>query len=160
MYIPFDQMADSSRIWIYQAERKLSEEEAKFIERAAQTFLQGWQAHGQDLKSSFKIEHDQFLILTVDESLHQASGCSIDASVHLIKKIEEALNVSFSNNGFVAFLVDAEIQLKPFNKIKSSIQQKEINPDSIMFDNTIQFLGDFKSKWQVSSKDSWVSRYF
>lgn len=160
MYVPFDQLPDTSRIWIYQAERKLTDDEANFVSYASANFLKNWQAHGQDLKSSFLLEYNQFLIISVDEERQQASGCSIDASVHLIQKIEQELQLSFSTNGLVAFLIEDEVRLKPFNTIKSAIKDNEISSDTLMFDNTVPLLSDFKTKWQVRSCDAWVSRYF
>lgn len=153
-------MPDSARIWIYQAERKLSAEEADTVEKAASYFLTHWQAHGQDLKSSFSLKHGQFLILTVDETHNAASGCSIDASVHLVQKIEHELGISFTTNGQVAFMINDRIFLKPFNQIKSAIRDQEISTETVVFDNTIQSLADFRAKWPAKSQDTWVSRYF
>ena len=160
MLIPFNQMPDTARIWIYQAERKLNAEEASFVQKAADYFLTNWQAHGQDLKSSFSLEYDQFLVLTVDESHNQASGCSIDASVHLIQKLEAELGISFTTNGQVAFMLGDGVVLKPFNTIKSAIQNQEIARETTVFDNTIQSLADFRTKWPAKSQDTWISRYF
>lgn len=160
MLVEFDQMAETSRIWIYQAERKLSEDEVTFVEKSTSEFLKGWSAHGHDLKSSFKIEYDQFLVLTVDESFSQASGCSIDASVNLIKALEQRIGISFITNGLVGFLVEDEVKLLPFNKLKEEIAANVISNSTPMFNNTIQYLADFKSKWLVESNQSWISRYF
>ncbi|MEM6829280.1 MAG: hypothetical protein AAGA66_09620 [Bacteroidota bacterium] len=160
MLVKLTEMPDASRIWIYQAARKLEENELAFIEKVAETFLSQWQAHGQDLKSSFSLEYDQFLILAVDESFNQASGCSIDASVHLIQKLEEELHVSFTTNGQVAFFLNEKVVLKPFTTIKQSVQRNEIQADTTVFDNTIKYLADFRQKWPAESKDTWISRYF
>lgn len=160
MLVEFDQMSDTSRVWIYQAERKLSEAEVDFVEKSTSEFLKGWSAHGNDLKSSFKVEYDQFLILTVDESFSQASGCSIDASVNLIKVLEQRTGISFITNGLVGFLIEDEVKLLPFNKIKEEIAANTISSSTPMFNNTIQYLSDFKSKWLVESSQGWVCRYF
>lgn len=160
MLVEFDQMPETSRVWIYQVERKLSQEEVDFVMKSTSDFLEQWSAHGNDLKSSFRLEYDQFLVLTVDESFSQASGCSIDASVNLIKALEQKIGISFITNGLVGFLIKDEVKLLPFNKLKEEIEAKTISSSTPMFNNTIQYLSDFKSKWIVESNQGWVSRYF
>ena len=90
----FNKMPADARVWVYQSSRMLSPEEVDLVASASESFLNQWQAHGNDLRASFKVAYDRFLILTVDESAGQASGCSIDASVHLIKALEHLKNVS------------------------------------------------------------------
>ncbi|WP_089355379.1 hypothetical protein [Ekhidna lutea] len=160
MLIPFEEMPDNARLWIYQADRKLGDEEVKFVEANTESFLNQWQAHGQDLKASFSVEYDQFLIISVDESFSQASGCSIDASVHLIKALENELKVSFMTTSQVAFLQEEEINLYPFNQLKSRVAEQTITPQTLVFDNTVQNVAEFKSRWLKESGETWVKRYF
>ena len=160
MLIPFEEMPENARLWIYQAERKLSENESEIVNANTEAFLNQWKAHGQDLKSSFSLQYDQFLVITVDESFSQASGCSIDASVHLIKALESALNVSFMTTNQVAFLQNGEINLFPFNQLKEKAEEKLIEPETLVFDNTVKNIAEFRSKWLRESSQTWVKRYF
>lgn len=160
MLIPFEEMPDNARLWIYQAERKLTSEEVQFVEANTESFLNQWQAHGQDLKASFQLAYDQFLIISVDESFSQASGCSIDASVHLIKALENELKISFMTTSQVAFLQDEEISLYPFNQLKTQVTNSVIKPETLVFDNTVQNVAEFKTRWLKESQHTWVNRYF
>jgi len=160
MLVEFDQMPDAARLWVYQANRALNEEEAAFIRQYTEQFLAQWQAHGNDLKSSYQLEYNQFLVISVDESYSEASGCSIDASVHLIKALEEKLGISFITSGQVAFMLEDQIKLFPFNKIKSQIEKAVIRPETTVFDNTVKDLGEFKRRWKAPSDQSWIGRYF
>ena len=160
MLVSFDQMPATSRVWIYQADRQFSKKEVDFVKNVTQNFLADWSAHGNELKASFTVEHDQFLILTVDEGHSQASGCSIDSSVHLIQALEEKLQVSLTNSGNVAFLMEEEVVIYPFQEIKSKVSEKQIAPETKVFDNTIKNISDFRTKWLVNSKESWVKRFF
>ncbi|MEQ9402603.1 MAG: hypothetical protein RIM99_03370 [Cyclobacteriaceae bacterium] len=160
MLVPIDQMPETSRVWIYQADRRLSLDESSFVEKAGTDFLAGWTAHGHPLKASFSLEYDQFLLITVDEEEAQASGCSIDSSVHLIRELEERLQLSFTDHGNVAFLIDQEVTLLPFNKVKEKVTANEILPETKVFDNTVKNLGEFRSKWLTTSEKTWISRFF
>ncbi len=160
MLIPFENMPETSKLWIYQAARKLSQKEVKLVEEEMSGFLANWTSHGRELKASFKVEYDQFLILTEDESISQASGCSIDASVDFIRKLGGTLGVSFMNNNKVAFLIEDEVELLLFKELKKKVQERRILPGTRVFNNTVQNLCDFKLKWLVESGKTWLGRYF
>ncbi|GAB4249744.1 MAG: hypothetical protein Tsb0034_29080 [Ekhidna sp.] len=160
MLIDFDKMPDESRLWIYQCSRELSDEESAFVRQHTEQFLNQWQAHGQDLKAAYVLKYNRFLVISVDESFSQASGCSIDSSVHLISALERELGVSFMTTSQVAFMLEKGIQLFPFNQLKDQVNQKMIAPETKVFDNTVKNLSEFRSRWLVPSSQTWIKRYF
>ena len=64
------------KVIIFPASRAFTAKEVKEITEKLYDFLSTWAAHGKPLSSSFKIEHKQFIIITVDEEKEVASGCS------------------------------------------------------------------------------------
>lgn len=62
MYVPFESLPDHARVWVYQASRKLTDEEVEKVRSNQQAFCEQWEAHGLALYSSFKIEYSQFLV--------------------------------------------------------------------------------------------------
>ena len=160
MLVPFNEMPDTSRLWVYQISRSLTDSEISFVKKYTENFISQWQAHGHDLKGAYEVQYNQFLIISVDESYSQASGCSIDSSVHLIQALEKELQVSFMTSGQVAFLQDESINLIPFNKLKEVVSQEAVTPQTRVFDNTVKNLAEYRQKWLVPSDQTWVSRYF
>lgn len=160
MYIPFEEMADTSRVWIYQANRQLSSADQELMKANCTAFLKQWAAHGQSLKSSFQIIHDKFLVISVDESFNQASGCSIDASVSLIKSLEQELDLSFFDRTQVCFLINDEIVEIPMSGIKSEVANGTISSDTLTFNNLVTNISSFNTDWKVEAKNSWLKRYF
>ena len=157
----FENMPDHSRVWVYQADRFLSEEEQSTIHRLADIFIQEWAAHGSKLGASYCIRHGLFFILAVDEETAAASGCSIDASVAFIKKLEDTLNVGFMDRLKIAFR-DAEntIQVLGMEEFKTLIRLSQINENTVVFNNLVQNIGELNSKWEVPAKESWHSQLF
>ena len=160
MLTEFDNMPDNARLWIYQADRPVNEDEVSLVKKHIKHFLSQWQAHDQDLKSAFKIEHNQFLIISVDESFSRVSGCSIDSSVHLIRSLEKELSLSFMTTDCVAFLLGGEVKLLPFNMLKEKTALQLIKPETKVFDNTVKNVAEFRQKWLIPSSETWVNRYF
>lgn len=160
MYIPFEEMSPHSRVWIYQADRLLSSKEVSFIEDCSKQFLSEWAAHGNALKSSFSLLHDKFLVIAVDENFNAASGCSIDASVGLVRKIASELKLDFFDRTKVAFLLNGEIFQSSMNDLKSLIEEGTISSETTTFNNLVDNLEQFRNKWEVPASETWLKRYF
>ncbi len=69
MYTPFQNLPSSARVWIYQGDRKLSENELTIITDHLKLFTERWQTHGKPMISSFEIRFDQFVVIAADEDL-------------------------------------------------------------------------------------------
>ena len=160
MYIPFSQLSDEARIWIYQANRPLTQEESKMMLQSAQEFLAQWASHGRPLQGSAEILYDQFLILAVEESFQGATGCAVDASVQFIRSLEQELQLSLMDRTHIAFRHDEANIIVPLGHIKEKIQQGDISADMLTFDNTITHKAALADKWLVRVGDSWLGRYF
>lgn len=154
------EMPDHARIWVYQADRPFTTEEKQLIHKQFENFTRQWAAHGQKLQATFSIERDQFIVLAVDESYHQASGCSIDASVGVVRQIEQATGLSLLDRSQVAFLDNDRVRTKPFNQIKEAVQQGEIGSQTTIFNNAVQNTREWKEAWTLPAEKSWLKRYF
>jgi hypothetical protein len=159
MVVDFNQLPDSARVWIYQANRGFSAEELNEIKPKIEAFLKQWTVHGQALKAGFEIRYNRFIILGLDESQANASGCSIDASVHFIQGLEKSynvdlldkMNVSFKNGEFVAY--------KPLLDFKKMVKQKAVSPNTIVFNNLVNTKAEYEEFWEVPMTESWHSRF-
>ena len=95
MYIDFDRLPDEARVWVYQADRRLTDEEVTTIEKTLQVALSQWAAHGQPLLASARVAENRFLVLGVDEGYSLPSGCSIDSSVRTVQEVGRQIGVDF-----------------------------------------------------------------
>jgi hypothetical protein len=159
MYTPFDNLPADSRIWIYQANRKLTAQEKELASAALKDFCESWTAHQQTLKTSFSIEHDQFIILAADEDYHQPSGCSIDTSVRVLKDIQNQLGVDFFDRTRVAFLENGVVTTRPLAHLKGVFESGELAAGSLTFDNLVPSKGDLDLRWKTPVEKTWLAKY-
>jgi len=159
MFIPFEKLPPHSRVWIYQADRPFSADEEKIISDSLTNFCSRWEAHGDPLQTSFKIEYHQFVILTVDESSAGASGCSIDGSVRVLKELGNQLHVDFFDRSQVAFLENEKIQSYSLVQLKSLFQSGKLTATSQTFNNLVVNKAEMESNWKTSVQNSWLTKY-
>jgi hypothetical protein len=159
MHHSFEKMPPSSRIWIYQANRNISESELQTISSVLTTKMEVWAAHGASLLSAFKIFHNRFIVIALDENQNAASGCSIDASTHWFKELGQQLNINFFDRS-IAYLIDNEIHTVDLLGIKKAVSEELINADTIIFNNLVNTLIDFEQNWKMQASKSWLKKYF
>ena len=160
MILPFNKMPLDSRIWIYQSDRKFNESELIEIKNKLTEFLEKWTAHGSDLKSSFEINYDRFIIIALNEKSTKASGCSIDSCVHFIQQIEKDYNLNLMDKMNVAFKQGEYISYKSIVEFKSLIKNKSVSKNTIVFNNLVVDINDYNKNWEVPVTNSWHSRFF
>ncbi|MGB0837175.1 MAG: ABC transporter ATPase [Flavobacteriaceae bacterium] len=161
MYVDFQQLDGDSRIWIYQASRELSDQEIEQIGMYAKQFVDGWTKHGSDLKGSFTVAYKRFLILAVDQSFNNVSGCSIDASVHFVKGLGNELGVDFMNKMNLAYLdSQGSIQTMAMGDFSKRAKSGDLAMDLKVFNNLINSKQELESKWIVPAQESWHKRFY
>ena len=159
MLVDFDTLPEESRVWIYQANRSFSETEISEIEEQLNVFIEAWTAHGQDLQSGFKIVYKRFIVIALNQSLNTATGCSIDASVHFIQELEKAYNVDLMDKMNVSYKQGEFIAHKSLIDFKKMAKQKAVSKKTIVFNNLVTNIAEFKDNWEVPASESWHSRF-
>jgi hypothetical protein len=159
MFISFEAMQPSSRLWIYQSNRKFTTQEEAIIASQLQLFTERWAAHGHPLKTSFSIREHQFILLAADESHESASGCSIDDSVRTIQELGNQVGVDLFNRNLVAFKSANDIVLIPLTELKQAYHQGTWNEAALTFNNLIQTCGQIETEWIVPAGKTWLKRY-
>ncbi len=161
MYKNFDEMPQNSRVWVYQADRKLTEDEQAFISHRLQKFCDQWNTHGALMPTSFTIRFDQVLILAVDESQLGASGCSIDSSVRTLREIEQQLNINLLDQGKVSyFSPENQLEVSHAMGIKSKVSEGALREDAVILNPLVKHKSDLESNWLIRANESWMNKYF
>lgn len=156
MFLPFNQLPDSSRIWIYQSSRILTDAEVSVIKSAGEKFVTEWTAHNQTLHAGFEIFHNLFLILAVDEKQNDASGCSIDKSVYFIRQVESDFKISLLDRFNIAYNKNDAVEVKPINDFLKFYNEEKLSAILPVFNNLIQTKGELSTNWKIPLSKSWL----
>ncbi|MDX1913440.1 MAG: hypothetical protein SFV22_18235 [Saprospiraceae bacterium] len=148
-----------SRVWVYTADRTLSNAEAQFVQEKIDAFCAQWTAHNQALQARGEVFENQFVLLMVDETRAGASGCSIDKSVHFLEQVGAAIGADFFERMRFAWLdADGQIQMAPRPQFAALVQEGRISAKTLVADTLVQTKRQLAEKWLVPFGESWHRR--
>jgi len=159
MLVDFNTLPDESKVWIYQANRSFSDKEIEEIKMRLNEFIQNWTAHGGDLESGYCIKYKRFIVIGLNQRLNHATGCSIDASVHFIQQLEKDFSVDLLDKMNVSYKQGEFIAYKTLTDFRKMAQEKAVSKNTIVFNNLVNNIAEFKENWEVPASESWHSRF-
>jgi hypothetical protein len=145
------------KLWIYQSDRTLSDDEVKTVENAVRRFVSSWEAHGKKLKANFELKKNAFLFIWVDETGQEATGCSIDSSVGFLRELK-SVGIDLLDRSVIAYQVADELKFTNRMRFMNMVKAGELPEHTIVFNNSITRTGQLDD-WNKPIKDSWASRW-
>jgi hypothetical protein len=149
-----------SRVWIYQASRKLTIQEALFTDNKVSEFAEQWKSHGAPVKAFGTVLLGQFILLLADENSSTVSGCSTDGMVRMVQSLEAALKISLFDRQLLAFFVAEKVELLPMIQMPAAIESGLISADTLYFNNTVDTLQKLIDQWILPIRRSWLTSRF
>ncbi len=149
-------LPNNSKVFIFQADRILTDSDNEVIVTKMNSFLPTWATHGEELTAEFTIQDNLFLIVGNNEDKVATSGCSKDSLTHAIQFIGEKLNIDFFNRLNIAYkMKSGNFGLTNMLNFKMMMQKDEITQNTIVVNNLIETKNDLLNNWQVEVKNSW-----
>ncbi|WP_298346012.1 ABC transporter ATPase [uncultured Algibacter sp.] len=159
MLVDFNTLPEESRVWIYQANRSFSEVELEDIKSRLNVFIENWTAHGSDLQAGYVIKYKRFIVLGLNQNINMATGCSIDASVHFIQQLEKDYNVDLMDKMNVSYKQGEFVAHKTLSDFRKMAKENAVSKKTIVFNNLISTIAEFKENWEVPASESWHARF-
>ncbi|MBT3417388.1 MAG: ABC transporter ATPase [Flavobacteriales bacterium] len=151
MLVDFNTTDDQSRIWIYAADQKLTNEQENYILKSISDHLQNWESHKVPLTAGVTILEHHFIIIALDETKNGASGCSIDTLQNKIQNLEKELSISLLNRLNIFCRINDTIKCIPTTKLADNA-----NKETLFYDLTIQKKNEL-SNWLKPIEEGWCA---
>ena len=158
MIVDFKSLNKNSRIWIFQSVTLIDDYIVETIKKKLTLFLSEWKSHQNNVKSSFEIRSNTFIIIAADES-NLVSGCSIDGLVNFIKELEKLYDLQLLDNFHIKFIKNEEISTLHLNEFKSLAKKLKSDQKLIVFNNLINNIEELENNWKVDIRNSWHKRF-
>jgi hypothetical protein len=150
----------TSRVWVYQSNRIFTDSEVLELEEKLFNFKSNWEAHGTKLSSAIELYYKQFVVIFVDESFQEATGCSIDKSVSLMKSIERKFGVDMLDKMNLTYKDGEEVKNIKMAEFQGKAQSGEFTSEMTVFNNLVITKEEFLSSWETKAKNSWHNNLF
>lgn len=158
--VPFSQLPDSARVWVFGADRPLVGAAADTLLASVDQFLSEWRAHGMPLRSARDWRDDRFLAVGVDVNEENASGCSIDGLFRTLQQLERVIGSRLVGGGRVFYRDDGAVATATREEFVARVKSGKIPRDTPVFDTSVTGAADWRTKFEQPASNSWASRYF
>ncbi len=154
----FEAFSDHARIWIYGFKEQLSEKDVKIICDELDSFVENWNSHNKPVKGDYEILHDRFVILVAESSV---SGCSIDNSVKVFRKLKNEHNLDGLNQDLVYYRDSNGISALSMDDFQKLVDKDKVDLETTVYNMTPTMLGVFRAgQWELPFSKSWHGQVF
>jgi hypothetical protein len=150
---------DNAKVWIYQSNKHFDEDEVAYLKVQLDDFISSWESHGQMLTATSEIFYNLFVVFFVDEEGDTMCGRAQDASVNLMKKLEQELEVTFLDRMVQSYKKGEQAEVVKMNDFSALLTDSTIDEDTIVYNNMVTTKADFDANWEVPLKESWHKQF-
>lgn len=154
--VPFEQLPDTARVWVFGCDRPLHQEAPALLGEVDE-FLDQWAAHGKPLRCARDWRDERFLVIGVDPTHEQASGCSIDGLFRRLQALEGRLGTTMLSGGRIFYRdPKGQVQQTVRSQVRTLADAGAISGDSAVFDTTVTDARSYRARFEQPARETWV----
>jgi len=159
MIIPFEQIPEESKIWVFPSSRKFYPQEISTIEERIMSFLNQWNNKDNAIKCSYKLVYNRFIIITADDTENSLFLEAHDSLIAFIQELESTFEVVLLDRINVCYKQGDFVQYKDLIAFKQLIKDQSVSKNTIVFNNMINTKEELEFDWEINIMDSWLGRF-
>ncbi len=155
---PFRTLPDSARLWVFGTSRPVASDEVRRLLAEVDAFIDRWKAHGHPLAAARSWVEERFLLVAVDDRITPPSGCSIDALVRILRRMEGELDLKLLGNDPIWYrdAATGEILRVSRPEFREAVGRGEVTGDTRVFDPTLTRVAELREgKLELHLSGSW-----
>jgi hypothetical protein len=157
MIIPFESLPADARVWVFASDRALDGAAEDRLLAQTDDYLERWKAHGEPLRCARRWTDGHFLVVGVDPSTANASGCSIDGLFRVLKAMEEEMGTQLVGGGRIFYRdmhgAPHAVSRKEFTELA---RNGVVNAETPVFDTSLTNAGEIRSAFERPAGETWV----
>jgi hypothetical protein len=156
--VPFSALPDNARIWIFGSDRPLTGAVVDTLLAEVDSYLDTWKAHGFPLRAAREWRDNRFLIIGIDPTVEQASGCSIDGLFRSLQQLQTSIGAQLVGGGRVYYRDESGLtQAVARDEFSTLAAQGKIGPRTPVFDTSLTQLDAWRSRFEKPLAESWAA---
>src|SRR5579871_3557991 len=158
--VPFADLPDSARVWVFASERPLNGAPADTLLAHVDDFLANWRAHGVPLRCARDWRDDQFLAIGVDVNAENASGCSIDGLFRTLQSLERVVGSKLVGGGRFFFRDGNAVATASREQFADRVKAGSVTPETPVFDTSLIAARDWRTRFEQPAANTWMASFF
>lgn len=159
MFVEFKTLPENARVWVYQADRNLSEAEQVQVLDFLSAAVDTWVTHGMPMRGSVKILFNRLVLIAADTDFQEPSGCSIDSSTRWLQELGKTLALNFFDRS-IGYFEDGQWQFFSVFEAGKQVSGGIIRPDTKVINPRVERVGDLEDLLVIPASASFLNRYF
>ena len=158
----FDALPARSRVWVFTSSRELTAEDRSRLDALMDKVFGVWAHKAPGARGCHELREGRFLVVGADETAECLSGCSVDAMVAWLKKLEEESGLVLVDR-LAVFYRDASggIQRVLRPDFRRLVESGEVTAGTPVFDPTVSRVEDLREgRFELPFADAWHARMF
>lgn len=157
----FPELPDDARLWIFTADRSLSDADQAHLSEELGRFVEQWTSHGRPVPGAVAIHADRFVLVGAHLE-GGVSGCGIDSLTHAVERAGEHQGIAWADGLRVVYR-DGEgaIQVVPRPVFRRRAREGAITTATPVFDTTADTVGAMRTNGlERPAGSTWHGRVF
>ena len=156
--IPFENQVNSSKVWVYISDNRISELQKNIINTFTAEFLSSWKSHGELVQGSVSVVDDYFLLICANVSDGNMCGRAVDANVRFVKELQDHTGLSLLNRLTVAYRnSENQIMISSYGELKTLIDNNDVASIKSVFNNRVLTKEEFISSFEQPVDTCWLN---
>lgn len=161
MIVPFDSLPAGSRIWIFASDRPLDDAQSARLLADVDDWLAGWKAHGEPLRTARHWADAHFLVIGVDPTTTNASGCSIDGLFRRLQAVQGEVGARIVGGGRVHYRApDGTPRSATRPEFAALARGGEVTRETPVFDTSLTSLDAWRAGFERPAGEAWTRQFF
>ena len=158
----FDALPANSRIWVFSSARDFSPEDRARLDALGTRVMDIWVKKQAMIRGCWELRDDRFLVFGADETAIGLDGCSVDAMMHWIMRLEAESGLTLIDRMSV-FYRDSEgaVHSVERGEFRRMLEAGDVTPDTHVFDTTISRIESLReNRFELPMRESWHAKLF
>jgi hypothetical protein len=148
--VPFESLPPDARVWVFASDAPLIGATADRLLATVDRFLEQWKAHGAPLRAAREWREDRFLVVGIDPTVEQASGCSIDGLFRALRELEQVIGSRLVGGGRIFYRTgDGSVAVAPRDELDALAARGDVTRQTPVFDLSLTSLAAWRERFEI-----------
>ena len=160
--VTLEGLPDGSRVWVFAASRAFTDDERRDLDALLTKVRDKWDIKQPGMRGCHAFAEDRFLVVGADESRGMLDGCSVDAMMSWVMRLEAQTGLRLVDRMTVHYR-DAGGTVRSVSRAEFAGLAKSgaVTAGTHVFDTTVSRVEQWREgRFEVPLRDSWHGAAF